>query len=553
MKKDVTRRDFIKTTAVGVGATALAGLSSKEAKATQVPNWDVETDVLCVGSGGAGMAAAVAAADKGASVIVIDANDKIGGKTILAGGNLGIGGGTRQQIAKGYVENADIIYQDRTDWTLRTDKTMTVGDAEGGTHTVGQWRRISGVNDAPGLARVFADRSLDTWNWLDAMGCPFIQANVSDMSVVYRGSRYYTTTAAMNVDPEGKFRKGGAGLIRPMEAAAKKAGVQILLNHKMTKIIREGDRSGRVLGVEVRAEGKTLYFKARKGVVIGTGSWKGNKTLRLLFMPMLAKIGHVSGEPYVWNDGSGIQAALDAGASLTTDRGNDWHGWHRRPGSLWHSMGWPYGYPGVAEPAENACIYVNSYGKRFMDETVPENTPWLGGNPPFSFPQICCTQEAGPDGPIVWIILDEDQRKRQNLQFTDVNVDPNLYASGATLSELAAKIRVSAATLNETVTRYNSFVDKGEDADFGKPKEELEYKIQTPPFHALFMGIQKHNTLGGITINDKAQVLDFYGLVIPGLYAAGEAAGGMDTIGLARPILWGRVAGENAADEYHKM
>lgn len=521
--------------------------------ASGVPaKWDFEADVIVVGTGPAGVACAAAAAENKASVMVIEANDKIGGKGILAGGNLGIGGGTRMQLEAKFVETADIIYQDRTEATLRTDKTMTVEDVEGGKHTIGQWRKIAGAEDAEGMSRVFADRSLDTWNWLDKMGCPFIKANVSEFANVYRGSRYYTTTKASPVNREGKptdMQAGGAGLIWPMYDVAKKNGAQFFLKHKMTKIIREGVQSGRVLGIQVDAEGKTLYFKAKKAVFLGTGSWKGSKLLKVLFLPWLIKYPTVSGQPYVNNDGSGIELAIEAGASLTTDRGSDWHGWHRHTGTRWHSINMPYGLPGTAEPLEGECIYVNSLGKRFMNEEIGEDNPaWVGGSKPFYFAQICAQQPTDDYGPIVWVILDETARAKQKLDFTvDKTVEANMYANAATVAELAAKIKVPADALTAAVTKYNSLVAAGKDTDFGK--KGLDAQIAKPPFHAVKWGIQKHNTLGGVTINPKSQVMDWKGKVIPGLYAAGESAGGMDLIGLSKPILFGRVAGEWAAKE----
>ncbi len=561
-RKKITRRAFIKDAAVGAavaGTTAIAAFAptGEQAHAASpaagVPTkWDYEADVIVVGSGPAGMACAAAAAENKASVIVVEANDKIGGKGIQAGGNLGIGGGTRLQKEAGFEENADIIYQDRTDWTLRTDATMTIEDVDGGRHTIGQWRRISGAEDAEGLARVFADRSLDTWNWLDQMGVPFIKANVSSMSAVYRGSRYYTTTKPMPVNREGKptdMQAGGAGIIWPLYDHAVKYGAKFFLSHKMTRIIREGERTGRVLGIEVQANGKTLYFRGKKAVFLGTGSWKGNKNLKVLFNPWLIKYPHISGEPYVWNDGSGVQAGIDAGASLTTDRGSDWHGWHRHPGTHWHSIEMPYGIPGTDDPDPASCIFVNALGKRFMNEEIGEDNPaWIGGNPPYYFAQIAALQPTNEHGPIVWIIMDEDARVKQELEFTPgTTVEPDMYATAATLGELAAKISVPADALTEAVTQYNSFVASGKDLDFGK--REMAVKIEKPPFHAILWGIQKHNTLGGLTHNEKAQVLDWNRNVIPGLYAAGEVAGGMDLIGLSRPILFGRVAGEWAAKE----
>ena len=104
-----------------------------------------------------------------------------------------------------------------------------------------------------------------------------------------------------------------------------------------------------------------------------------------------------------------------------------------------------------------------------------------------------------------------------------------------------------ADALQNTVTRYNSFVDSGKDADFGKPSPK--YKIQTPPFYAAWATPVIHDTRSGLRINAKCQVVDLNGAVIPGLYCGGESAGGFSLHGLARCTVQGRIAGRNAAAE----
>ena len=106
---------------------------------------------------------------------------------------------------------------------------------------------------------------------------------------------------------------------------------------------------------------------------------------------------------------------------------------------------------------------------------------------------------------------------------------------------------IPGAILENTVARYNSFVDGAKDADFGKPAPQ--YKIQTPPFYAAWATPVVHDTRAGLRINAKCQVMDFSGDVIPGLYCGGESAGGFSLHGLARCIVQGRVAGQNAALE----
>jgi succinate dehydrogenase/fumarate reductase flavoprotein subunit len=102
-------------------------------------------------------------------------------------------------------------------------------------------------------------------------------------------------------------------------------------------------------------------------------------------------------------------------------------------------------------------------------------------------------------------------------------------------------------TLQATVERYNSMVDRGEDSDFGKPAPK--YKIETPPFYAAWATLVVHDTRAGLRINAKCQVLDLDGNVIPGLYCAGESAGGFNQHGMGRCATQGYICGINAAAE----
>jgi succinate dehydrogenase/fumarate reductase flavoprotein subunit len=128
------------------------------------------------------------------------------------------------------------------------------------------------------------------------------------------------------------------------------------------------------------------------------------------------------------------------------------------------------------------------------------------------------------------------------------------FFSANSVTELTAKIvnkfqkkPIPPNALQETVTRYNSFVDAGKDADFGKPAPK--YKIQTPPFYAAWATPVIHDTRSGLRITAKCQVVDLNGDVIPGLYCGGESAGGFSLHGLARCAVQGRIAGRTAAAE----
>jgi urocanate reductase len=102
-----------------------------------------------------------------------------------------------------------------------------------------------------------------------------------------------------------------------------------------------------------------------------------------------------------------------------------------------------------------------------------------------------------------------------------------------------------AATLEETVGRYNAFADAGVDEDFGKP--EPLHRIETPPFHAAWATPLIHDSYTGLRTNANSQVVDLQGEVIEGLYAAGESQGGFNQHGLGRSLVFGRIAGRHAA------
>ena len=158
-------------------------------------------------------------------------------------------------------------------------------------------------------------------------------------------------------------------------------------------------------------------------------------------------------------------------------------------------------------------------------------------------------------GPI-WAIFDADAAAREKWNPTPpfVDVANGFFFSADSVADLAGKIAMKyqrvpmpPADLEATVARYNSFVDIGVDADFGKPAPK--YKIATPPFYAAWSTPVLHDTRAGLRINAKCQVVDMNGAVIPGLYCGGESAGGFSMHGLARATCQGFIAGAEAAAE----
>ncbi len=531
-KNRITRRQFFKDTAIVVGAGAaaagvLGSLPPNPAEAAPIPKkWDKEADVIVVGSGPTGLPAAIAAVEKGASVIVIEKSKEVGGCGVIAGGILGIGGGTRIQKLNNISDSPDLLFQRLSSYKDNYSKR----------------------ND-PALLRAWCDANPGTLDWLEQRGVRFmdILSPASGSGALHTSQYHYILVekegpgAAFFKSSEGMT--GGAGLIKPLESYAKNKGVKILIEHKMTRIIRKGGATGRVLGVEVQAGKKKLYFRARKGVILGTGSWKGNKFYRQLFDPRITEDIKASGEPFVDADGSGIRAGLEAGAILVSDRAVDSALFRRKFGTKHYNfpLNSPYGAPGLPIGGSRMAevILVNKSGMRFVNE---EDVGSFGA---YSYFDASLAQE----GHVLWTIFDDAAGKKYKWDINPPVTEKGCAFSAPTLPDLAKLIDVPGDALTETVRKYNTYVDEGKDSDFGKPKNLLKSKIETPPFYAVWISLYVHDTCGGLAVNAKCQVLDIDGKVIPGLYAGGEAAGGLSVVGMPRGVIMGRFAGENAAAE----
>lgn len=535
-------------------------------------NWDIEADVIVVGSGAAGLPAAIRAVEGGASVIVVEANYDVGGHAIISGGHMALGGGTSAQKKHEIADSPDTVFSDLTDWSI----VQPNGSPD--------FR----YNDRA-VMRAFADHCALTYEFLLANGVEFTDkapdnhgASTTGNSAPRENHAFWTKGAGL----ESPNAAAGTGVIRPLEASARKKGVKFLLNYKMTGIIRElaaGKSVGHVIGITAqhnphvmpgattalksfRSEGNidstqpTMTLRARKAVIVATGGSTSHIEFRRMFDPRLTAVIQVGGEPYSYQDASGEIAAMAVGASLwglanqTLENGATMRT-QRALATKYNYTTWKLEspiFPLVKAAGFNVkdwqdLILVNQVGKRFYDETkgdVPHGN--LGGQiTPYTPPDYC----AGP----VWAIFDADAAQREGWKVVPPYVDPDGYFfSGKTLEELAAAIKneyqakaMKSETLQATVERYNSFVDAGEDKDFGKPAPK--YKIQTPPFYAAWGTPIVHDTRAGLRINARCQVIDMNGQMIPGLYCAGESAGGFNQHGMGRCATQGYISGADAA------
>jgi succinate dehydrogenase/fumarate reductase flavoprotein subunit len=563
----------------------LSGPARRAAPALQVPaEWDRAADVVVVGSGATGLPAAIVAREAGCSVIVVEAEADIGGHAITSGGNVPLGGGTSAQNRHGIEDSPDLLFRDLTDWSVV------------GPNGFPDYR----YNDRE-IIRAFADNSVAAFEWLVAHGVVFVDkapdalGGTSVGNSVPREMHCAVTDWPMvqtgaPADPSTqKSRSSGNGLMRPLEVAAKAAGVEILLEHRMTRIYREAPSAGPVLGIAVDHRGAALNIRARKAVVIATGGSTGNVNFRRMFDPRLTEeYCGLAGMPWSDQDASGEIAAMAVGAALwgLFNQTGEFGANVTKPGSIgcqynYRNLQWMPGSrvfdraraSGLKVANWQDVILVNMLGKRFYDETGGQYAannynsldPYVQGswrnakNTEYNPNNFLNAALAGIDdghnggGPI-WAIFDGAAIEREQWTPAPPHVDiaAGFFFAANRLSDLAEKIVMKyqrvpmpAANLEETVARYNAFVDAGVDEDFGKPKPA--YKIARPPFYAAWATPVVHDTRAGLRINASCQVIDMNGEVIPGLYCGGESAGGFSQHGLARATCQGYIAGNAAA------
>jgi hypothetical protein len=602
----ISRRDFVG--GAGLGAAALTGVTAsgvdvgaQQRTASAIPaTWDIEADVVVIGSGACGLPAAIRAADHGASVVVVEANYDIGGHGILNGGQVPLGGGTSAQKKYGVVDSPDTLFNDLTDWSVVESNGMP------------EYR----YNDR-GVQRALADNEAPAFEFLLENGVVFEDDRPGVQgghAIGISAPREHYARWTRGQSAESPAGSGGTVIYRALENSAKKKGVRFLLNYHMDVIFRQTPSSGRALGIQAsytpkflpgsstpmrpfRSDGviamtaKTLTVRARKAVIIATGGSSSHVNFRRMFDSRLTEEYQVAGEPYSSQDASGELAGMAIGASLwgTANQTMERNGAFRKRPIIGARHIYPQWRPesplfplvgatGVTVRDWQNLILVNQVGKRFYDETAqgwPYGThhgsldPYVHGDWRNSrritykgqnFLDAALAPNEGsqpPDyaaGP-VWAIFAADAVAREKWNLAHPATDPLYFFSAPTLAELAPQIRrnpfqnvdMPAGSLEATVARYNAIVDFGYDPDFEKPNPK--YKILTPPFYAAWATPVVHDTYAGLRITMNCQVMDFNGQVIPGLYCGGESAGGCSQHGQGRAITQGYIAGKAAAGE----
>jgi succinate dehydrogenase/fumarate reductase flavoprotein subunit len=464
---------------------------------------------------------------------------------MMSYGGLYIGGGNRIQKAIGMQDSPDLVFED---WARPEKPIGRFSDRE--------------------LVRTYADNNLDLFDWLGKHGIKW----EGYRREADRLDRHRTRLNVVPWPNEPTSPGRGSGFVRPLAQTARQMGIEILLQLQMTKIHREEPVAGRVTGITAaevddryQPLSRTMNIRARKGIVVATGGSAGNPTFRTMFDVRLTAEYQAENSEWTERTADGEIAAMEIGAALgatacqtTQDdnlltKGRMGKKSNGTATDLYATS--PHffraGALGLRVNDYQNVILVKENGLRFYDETAETRNyeyyaaalAWTGD-----------PNKMNGGGPI-WAIFDNDAVARENWQVKPPHVDPNGYFFSAdTVEELARKIvneyqwrPMPPAALRQTVERYNSFVDKGVDADFRKPTPV--HKIAKPPFYAAWHTPALHDSYTGIRINTTGQVLDLRGKVIPGLYACGDSSGGFGQHGICRAATFGRLAGWHAANQ----
>jgi fumarate reductase flavoprotein subunit len=478
------------------------------------------TDVVVVGAGTAGKAAALSAAQASAKVIQIDKH-------------------VTYRYSGGIIAAIDSRLQKKLGIAVDKEKVILA---------LMKW----GANKPDQrMIRLWADHSGPVLDWLmdmtDAAGVE---------TVMYQWPPplgFDPNTEVYDEFPVGHFHTDGTSRILNhslaldcVEKHARALGVDIRYRTRAVRIVRHD--KGRVSGVMARdKDGRYVQFNAQRAVVLCTGDYGSNPVMMQKYCPIAAEVARLNNIYMVRNEDLRL-----APEPLNVGDGHlmaMWIGGVMEPGP--HA---PMSHAALGPMGVNPFLRVNTKGVRYENEDVPG--------------QHVANALYRQPGKKVWQIFDakwEGELSRMGVglgRFYETNdIVRDRFAESAiqanTIKELAQKIKMPVAALRATVDRYNELARLGRDVDFGKRPDRLT-TIEEPPFYAGLLEQEFLVVLGGLNTNVQLQMLDAAGDVIPGIYLAGNTVGNRFAIdyptmcpGLSHGMAYttGRLSGLSAAAE----
>lgn len=462
-----------------------------------------EVDVVVVGAGAAGIAAALRAEELGLSVMLLEKLSFIGGAISVSGGNQVVMGSRLQREAGVLDDTAELMVEDFL---------------ENGNHA-----------NVPELLTLLAENVGPTTDWVhDYVGVQYDMEDGLHILAEYRKDR------------ELAYADGGHGFAATVRSKVANSSVQLLLQTKAQQLLTDGE--GNVTGlIAIEDSGRTHRITA-KAVILTTGGYGNNKQLLPKRLKDVLFYGTRS------SMGEGLQMAqvhgIDA-ATIMLDQGKIYpNGVEVAEGMAKSTIG-----GNIAVLRENGLL-VNTNGQRVINERASNH----------AILDVLMEQEPK----VLYLLLDEEHFDifREEVAeggISQADIEQWLAKNGAetpyffhaeSLEELADLAGMDRYALVDTVTRYNEFVEKGVDEDFGRASRFLQKKVGQGPYYLIEQKPRFATTMGGLVVNPKLEVVNTKGNVIQGLYAAGEVVGGV--MGTDSPSgannAWALTSGKLAAE-----
>ncbi|MGL6099975.1 MAG: flavocytochrome c [Fusobacteriaceae bacterium] len=449
-------------------------------------------DVVIIGAGGAGLSAAIASAQKGAKVVVLEKMSSIGGNTLISMGGINIPQND-VQIDKSIEDSIELYRKD----------ILQGGDNENSLE----------------LLDIFIHEALPTYRWLKD------EINVSFKDELIHFGGHSVPRAAVFA---GKY---AIELIAKLRAKAISLGVDIRTGINCKELIN--DENSRIVGVLASVGEKNVKFMGKKGVILATGGFSGNIELRKKYNPDLderyktTNISGITGDGHLMCEKVGAQF-IQMEYIQTFPISNP------ETGELSHVGGSRF----------DGAILVNRDGSRFVEELERRDV----------VSEAILNQENGI-GYLIWgqEIESITHYVQKNPEEVERLKNSNLLVICHTLEEGAKKLNIDSSKLLETVKNYNVFSENKKDLEFNR--RGTLTAIKEGPFYIQAVAPAVHHTMGGVHINKKNQVLNKNGEIIRGVFAAGEIVGGLhgtNRLGgnaITEIIVFGKRAGEHILED----
>lgn len=476
------------------GTRSRDSLNSVGAHAAERTVWDRTADVVVLGSG-TGLMVALRAADAGLKVLVLE-------KAATTGGTMGISGGGL--------------------WIPNNFRMREAGIADSREEAIEYIRHATLGQADPLLSATFVDYCNEAIVFLRRMGIEWdFLPTFNDYYPQLPGGKP-RGRSLRPIDHEGNGVYGPE-LTEMMLHAALERGVQILYKAAGRRLVVDDD--GTVVGVEAEVDGNDLYFQARLGVVLATGGFDHNEAMVRSFLR--GPLYHTSAVPTNTGDGHLMGMALGAGLHNMNERWSWPVFFDEDRNEAISALATELGRPGA--------IVVNKMGQRIMNEAGPYDAVTRAF---FSFDTSTYEYFNIPS----FVIADAQHRQRYSLAQVPAGAPlPRWFRQAETLAELACQLEIDAVALEQTVARFNEEAAQGVDPTFHRGESDFDLiaggdstrtdlvnpclaPLTEPPFYGAPIWPGALGTSGGLHTNTRAQVLNVWGNVIPGLYAVGNAA-----------------------------